>query len=427
LLDINNTAINEILTTIRYSLTKLINQKEYWMLFPFTLPEETPDSLDRFIGRLLRRDVMQQLKLQEYKPDDPFQVVLFGSAVVQANRPSDGYPIRRMARDIDIGFMSEERSHDPGEEHRQQIGKYILRAVGKAGAKVIDGTLNGIPGYDGLQIQKTYTREQITAHLEGRTEEHDVDLDRESYTATLGVEKAIMRSPLLNPVPAGDTGFHHIDLREIAAEKMSRMVSKNPVTRDIVDIYNMISTDPPRIDVDEDRELLRCLVVINMTKRGGNASLDMLEVNENNIQRVYNQLFARHEEQLADLGKTEQTERDRKDLERTKEIIQKVADFFEKIFPRDIKRNDDFPDHIKGALNLTRSEVRFGMHLLGVDSPPNTPHYFREQVVPGINGSMVIPYSVSSKHPELSGNLSKQHELEERVKYHLSQRMMADF
>src|SRR5688500_15307482 len=69
------------------------------------LPSE--NLIERFAGRLLRREMFEQLRDVGFTsinvPDA--KLVMFGSGVVQTYRPSGGFPISRQARDLDLGFV----------------------------------------------------------------------------------------------------------------------------------------------------------------------------------------------------------------------------------------------------------------------------------------------------------------------------------
>ena len=164
------------------------------MPFPITLPEqEVADSLDRFLSRLLRRDMFEQLSKQEQPETPDYDLVLFGSVAVQASRPPQGYPIRRFARDIDVGITTDKRESDPRDEERAVIGQSILNAIDAIGATVVEGSMKGVPGYDGLMMEKTYTRAEIEEHLTGRLEAESVRRhlsEHQEYTTKLELEEA---------------------------------------------------------------------------------------------------------------------------------------------------------------------------------------------------------------------------------------------
>lgn len=161
------------------------------------------DPIERFLTRLLRREMFEALATQEHLANEPFKMVLFGSSVIQHYRPHAGYPVRRRARDIDIGIVRKDgtTTKEVTAEEAKAVKTYMKDAASIIHADIYQNR-------DGkTYIRKTYTPDEITSYLEGKNEKKF--LPRETpLTIELELSPTYLKSPILPLEQLGSVDIH---------------------------------------------------------------------------------------------------------------------------------------------------------------------------------------------------------------------------
>lgn len=220
--------------------------------FSFHDPEAT--LLQRFVGRLFRRDFFEQLRHEPLPADRSWELYLFGSSVVQMYRPPPGYPFSRRARDIDITILPR-AGRSEGVSALLETPGVIDQAATVLhacldhinGSKIGDGRI----GHDPVSIVRTYSREEIVPRIQGKKEEPFVSEIPPEISIKLAVKPFTVCSPMLAPKIYGN--IFHEDLIEVIGSKIGRtLVEGTFEPRDLVDPYNVavtrvVSFDDPKV------------------------------------------------------------------------------------------------------------------------------------------------------------------------------------
>jgi hypothetical protein len=231
----------------------------------FTLEEETANPLERFMGRVLRGEVLQSLASFPLPEDRKWDFLVFGSSVIQLSRPEAGFPFRRRARDIDVTLINRSGSTTSMENISatdvQQAMTILLAAVARSGAAVVSESFHDLSGNKGFRLQRYFTADCIRSRLRGKLEEEYVEKVQLDLNVELEVESFCSRSHIL-PLRQ----FHNIlceNLLETAGQKVARLLSPTEfVIRDLVDLYNLYRSGI--VDVLAHRETLRVVALVWM-------------------------------------------------------------------------------------------------------------------------------------------------------------------
>lgn len=319
---------------------------------------------------------------------------MFGSAVAQRYRPTAGYPIRRLAKDLDLGIEPLGAAVDePSVEQKTAIGEHVISAIKSAGATLISDSVGGVPGYDGVSVSKTYTPDEIRKHLIGKLETGDVNIPDRPLTVNLHISELYVRTPFLPLVRYGEKDFYHADIREVLGIKLHRMTSKKEFAlRDVMDMYNAVSSDA--IDLERDSEVLRVIALskkAQTTLRVENTTLKHLEPTEENIENAM-KVMGGHDKQFM------------------REVFETVYDAVRQhIFP---PNRSNLPPHLAGPLGLTRNELNF---ITKIDGVEHLPTGGMRKTDPSIDAALLYSPALDKQFPKLLENIAGQHELAQRL------------
>lgn len=357
--------------------------------------------------RFLRQEIFDALAAQSYPEDDPYKMVLFGSAVTQLFRPSSGFPIRRLARDIDLGIVLKNPSHHLSPAIKVQVGKRVMDAVRTAGAEIVEGSIEGVAGYDGFNIHKVYDVGSQRKHLRGKIEERLANPDHPLDTP-LKVSEVYVRSPLLPLLPLGSNGMYHEDIREVVGAKLFRMVTSSRFQlRDVMDIYNLLDTGV--LNLERDREILRTISLVHMAVNNpglsGDVTFKALEPTDDNIRQAAESMGV-------------------EDIGFMRRVFERVYKAVETIYA-ERGQQQPLPPRLAGELKLTLDELNFITNLNGVEWMPGG--HGQERCQPMIVAGNIVSNALEEQFPGLRQRIGRQHQLEECVSRSLSRAMTADF
>ena len=223
--------------------------------------------LERFTGRLFRRDVASAFESHKPHLERDGQVLLYGSTVVQLHpdRPTQGYPYPRRPRDIDIAIINSSKEPITDEDSGSsgltpKLVDYLTDVVESVGGRVINiGDKLG-QGVGSAVIQKTYSPQVIARRIEGKNEASSVG-EIAPTTVDLVVSIFEPRTPILPVVPRGH--IFHEDIREVLSYKIARLITDSTMElKDVADLYNVFSTGV--VDFTKDREVIRLVSLIGI-------------------------------------------------------------------------------------------------------------------------------------------------------------------
>lgn len=356
------------------------------------------DAVNRFATRLFRRDVFNALSEVDFQADDPFKMLLFGSAVVQSHRPEGGYLFRRRAKDLDMGIFDVSRDamgsgYIANEDVKQIVTQYLQQALDAADARVLGSPANL---FDGFDIEKTLSADRIADVMHRRREGHDVPPPTSDVTVQLKVEPIYYSSPMLDPEPMGDKGLYKQNLNEVMGRKLQRAITpKHFTVRDLADFFNVQESGV--LDIEANKDVLRSIAIAQI-----GATTDLHVPKSRDMAKPSDENRAR----LMETGMREET---------AQAILESAEKIVDTIFPKQTDRPFDFPEFVRGDLNFSPGELRFLGNIRGIEmTPPNA----RKLTTPSVQPRLLLedkdmPEATSSK---LMSSIASSHEFEQPLK-----------
>jgi|GEM_PF-4373418 len=367
----------------------------------FTLKEPTANPLERFMGRVLRGEVLESLSQYPLPENRNWDFLVFGSSVVQLNRPDEGYPFRRRARDIDLTIKQRGSGNTTmlnlSKDDLQEATTYLLAGIALSGAALTEGSINDVRLNQGFRIQRYFSSDAILQRLRGKVEEQQfcslVDLNVE-----LEVEPFVQRSHILPLTQYGHLQVENI--LEVVGQKVARSLHPNEfVLRDLVDIYNVYRSGV--VDVMAERETLRVVALV------------WLGMKELHLQFNKAHLWP-SDDVIRDYSETLGVPQDI-----VKEILEVNRAIQEIVFPGEPS------NHLRLLLRQNEEDFLYLLNGISRGEQSHERHLVQPQINPGyLQKSNPTPFK---KYPEISSNICRDLELRKRVQDAINESNLREF
>lgn len=364
---------------------------------------EVIDPIERYMTRHLRREIFENLKKQPDKAlDESSHLMMFGSSVIQYYRPKQGFPVRRRARDIDLGLVRDiYKNEDLSTEEQTWVNSRVSAAAINIGAQLTTDEKGKVV------IRKVYSPEEVNAFLE-RKNEKSFGHRESQITIELEVSRTQLKTPLLKPIKLSDS-FYMEEPKEVLGTKLMRMVSHvggGFEIKDVMDFYNALSAG--LIDVEKDANLLRGIALTFLsTANVGSRFEPTLENLEPSAENIENAMFI--------MGVD-----DKKFMTAVFETVYAAT---KKILG--VNRQSNLPPHLAGKLNRSLDELNFETKLRGVEWQPGGRG--NKHCPPSINPSLIFDADTLKRYPELMSSVPQKMELKRVIEETRKDANLRDF